>query len=129
MNATIIETTLCSQFSDFQSGPLSQTQSAGATGSRKAIWAGRILSGLGVLFLTFDAAMKIFAVPAAVQGTIELGYPANVLLGLGIVQLVCLALYLIPRTAPLVSKGTARPGWSVLAMAWRSAVISLASIS
>ena len=69
--------------------------------TRKAIWAGRILSGIAVLFLAFDAAMKILAVPAAVEGTTQLGYPASTLLGIGMVQLVCLALYLIPRTAPL----------------------------
>jgi DoxX-like family len=71
------------------------------TRTRKAIWAGRILSGIAALFLAFDAAMKILAVPAAVEGTTQLGYPASRLLGIGMVQLVCLALYLIPRTAPL----------------------------
>jgi hypothetical protein len=71
------------------------------TRTRKAIWAGRILSGIAVLFLAFDAAMKILAVPAAVECTTQLGYPASTLLGIGVVQLVCLALYLIPRTAPL----------------------------
>ncbi len=39
--------------------------------------------------------------PAAVQGSIELGYPESVVFGLGIVLLVCLALYLVPRTAVL----------------------------
>ena len=62
---------------------------------------GRIVSGLAVLFLAFDAGMKLFAMPAAVEGTAQLGYPASALLGIGIVQLVCLALYLIPRTAVL----------------------------
>jgi hypothetical protein len=71
------------------------------TRTGKAIWAGRILSGIAALFLAFDAAMKILAVPAAVEGTTQLGYPASTLLGIGMVQLVCLALYLIPRTAPL----------------------------
>jgi len=72
----------------------------GAAG-KKAIWTGRIVSGLAVLFLAFDATLKIAAPPMAVEGTVQLGYPAGVLLGLGIVQVVCLALYLIPRTAPL----------------------------
>src|SRR5215813_13414941 len=72
-----------------------------ASRSQKAAWAGRVLSGIAVAFLALDASMKLPAVPAAVEGTVELGYPPNVLLGLGLVQLVCLALYLIPRTAPL----------------------------
>src|SRR5690349_3310425 len=62
---------------------------------------GRVLSGIAVLFLAMDAVMKVLQVPAAVKGTTELGYPAGVLLPLGIIQLVALALYLIPRTRVL----------------------------
>jgi DoxX-like family len=69
--------------------------------SKKAVWTGRVLSGLAVLFLLFDAGVKVLQHPMAVQGTVELGYPQGVLVTLGIVQLVCLALYLIPRTAAL----------------------------
>jgi hypothetical protein len=67
----------------------------------KAMWAGRILSGLAVLFLLFDATLKVLQLPAAMQGTRELGYPESVILGLGIVQLVCLVAYLVPRTSVL----------------------------
>jgi len=69
--------------------------------SKKAVWTGRVLSGLAVLFLLFDAGVKVLQHPMAVQGTVELGYPQGVLVTLGILQLVCLALYLIPRTAVL----------------------------
>ncbi|MDQ3281763.1 MAG: DoxX family protein [Acidobacteriota bacterium] len=69
--------------------------------SRAALWTGRVLFTLSVLFLAFDAAMKILQPAAAVAGTTQLGYSANVLLPLGIIQVVCLALYLIPRTAVL----------------------------
>jgi hypothetical protein len=65
------------------------------------VWTGRVLSGIAVLFLAMDATMKVMQIPAAVKGTTELGYPAGVLLPLGIIQLVCLALYLIPRTRVL----------------------------
>ncbi len=69
--------------------------------SRKALWTGRILSGIAVLFLAFDAAMKLFAMAPAVETTGQLGYPASTLLPIGIIQVVCLVLYLIPRTALL----------------------------
>jgi len=69
--------------------------------SRKAVWTGRVLSGLAVLFLLFDAGVKVLEHPMAVQGTAELGYPQAVIFGLGILQLVCLAVYLVPRTAAL----------------------------
>ena len=67
----------------------------------KQLWIGRVLTAVAVLFLLFDASMKVLRVPAAVEGTAELGYPASVLLPLGAIQLICLALYLIPRTAVL----------------------------
>ncbi len=69
--------------------------------SRKAVWTGRVLSGLAVLFLLFDAGVKVLEHPMAVQGTAELGYPQAVIFGLGTLQLVCLAVYLVPRTAAL----------------------------
>ena len=62
---------------------------------------GRLLSGLAVLFLSFDAAVKILALPAAVEGTTQLGYPATALTGIGVLQLLCLVAYVVPRTAVL----------------------------
>src|SRR5215208_6346213 len=69
--------------------------------SARARWAGRVISGVAVLFMAFDAVMKVFQVPAAVEGTTQLGYPASVLVGIGIVQVACLVVYLVQRTAPL----------------------------
>ena len=63
------------------------------------IWAGRIMSGLVALFLLFDSVLKVMKLPVAVEGTTQLGYPEHVVVGIGIVQLVCLVVYLIPRTA------------------------------
>ena len=69
--------------------------------STAQVWAGRIVSGLAVLFLLFDASMKVLRLPVAVEGTVQLGYPADVLVPLGIIQMGCLILYLIPRISPL----------------------------
>lgn len=65
----------------------------------KTIWVGRILSGLAVLFLLFDAVFKLLRHPAAVEGTAQLGYPVSVIFALGVLQVVCLVLYLVPRTS------------------------------
>ena len=67
--------------------------------SRAQLWAGRILSGIAVLFLLFDAIGKLLQPIEAVKGTVELGWSVDVLVTLGIIQFVCLALYLIPRTS------------------------------
>ena len=78
--------------------PRGRTANAAPTRAR---WAGRALSGLAVLFLTFDVTIKLLAAKEAVDGTVALGWQAHHLPILGTIQLVCLALYLLPRTAPL----------------------------
>jgi hypothetical protein len=69
--------------------------SSGAAGR----WTGRTLSGLAVLFLAFDAAVKLTTVPEAVKATAELGYSLAVMPVLAALELLCLVLYLVPRTA------------------------------
>src|SRR5262245_46092540 len=69
--------------------------------SSRQLWAGRVLSGLGVLFLAFDASMKLLQLAPAVEGTVQLGYPASVILPLGVIQAICLIVYLVPRTSVL----------------------------
>jgi len=69
--------------------------------SRKQIITGRVLSGLAVLFLLFDAVGKLVRPVQVVEGTTQLGWPAGVILPLGIVQVVLLILYLFPRTSVL----------------------------
>lgn len=69
--------------------------------SPRQIWTGRVLTGLAVLFLLFDAIGKLMRPAAVVEGTTQLGWPVSVILPLGIVQVVCLILYLYPRTSVL----------------------------
>jgi hypothetical protein len=75
--------------------------SPSAAFSRKAIWTGRVLTGLAAAFLAFDGTFKLFMSPEAIKGTMELGWPPSVIPGLGVLQLILLALYLVPRTAVL----------------------------
>lgn len=70
-------------------------------GSTRTRWTGRILSGLAVLFLLFDMSIKFSGAKEAVDGTVQLGWQPHHLPILGAIQLVCLVLYLVPRTAPL----------------------------
>ena len=68
--------------------------------SKKRLWAGRIVSALTVVFLLVDGVMKVMKAPVAVQGSIQLGYPENVV-PVGILLLVCTLLYVIPSTSIL----------------------------
>jgi hypothetical protein len=60
---------------------------------------GLVLSGVVSMLLMMDASMKVMQVPEAIQGTRQLGYPVGMIVPLGLIQLVCLALYIIPRSA------------------------------
>lgn len=71
------------------------------TVSRRNIWAGRILSGIPVLFLLFDAVGKLLKLQPVVEGTVSLGYSENVIVPLGILLLICVVLYVIPLTSIL----------------------------
>lgn len=78
-----------------------QSAARGAPTSRRALWAGRLLGGLPALFLLADSAGKLAKLTPVVEGTVKLGYPESVLIGLGIVLLSSTVLYLIPRTSVL----------------------------
>ena len=69
--------------------------------SKTSLWAGRVFSGLVVLFMLFDSSIKLMKLAPAVEGTAKLGYPVNVVLSIGIVLFVCTVLYAIPRTSIL----------------------------
>jgi hypothetical protein len=62
---------------------------------------GWILSGLMILFLLFDSISKIALEQHVVQATTEIGYPLAAIRPLGIICLICTALYAVPRTAVL----------------------------
>jgi len=69
--------------------------------SKKALWAGWIISVLPVLMLTMSGVMKLLKPPFVVEGSTKLGWDESLILALGITELTCTILYLIPRTAVL----------------------------
>ena len=72
-----------------------------APASGAALWTGRILSGLVVVFLLFDGAIKVVEMDVVKQTLAELGYPADIAFGLGMLTLAIGVLYAIPRTSVL----------------------------
>lgn len=69
--------------------------------SKGQLWAGRVLSAFAVLFLIMDTVMKLMQAAVAVETTQQLGYPAHLVIVIGWIEVVLLALYLIPRTSVL----------------------------
>jgi len=71
------------------------------TQGRGRLWTGRVLSGLALAFLAFDTVGKLLQIAPVIEGTTELGYPAHSVLTIGLIQLACVLLYAVPRTAAL----------------------------
>ncbi len=74
-------------------------QAAIGSHSKKALWSGRVISGLAVLFLLFDSLTKIMLVAPVVKASAQLGYPVSLLPVVGAILLVCTVVYAYPRTA------------------------------
>ena len=69
--------------------------------SKVMLWSGRIISALPVLALTLSAIMKLMKPAPVVEGFAKLGYDDSLALGLGIVEIVCTVIYIIPQTSVL----------------------------
>ena len=84
---------------------ISQTACISETGpvSPGALWTGRVLSGLIVLFMIFDGVIKLPPLDVVTQAMTPLGWPSDpsVARMLGIVGLISTALYALPRTSAL----------------------------
>lgn len=69
--------------------------------SKGRLWLGWILSVGPALLLILDGVMKLVKPETVVKGTMALGYPESVIVPLGVILLVCTALYVLPRTSAL----------------------------
>jgi hypothetical protein len=69
--------------------------------SKRMLWPGRVISALVVLFLVFDSVIKFIKPAPVVEAFAHLGLPVSLAVSLGILLLICTALYAIPRTSIL----------------------------
>jgi hypothetical protein len=69
--------------------------------SRVAFWVGWVVSALPAFALIMSASMKLARVPAVEEGFKKFGYSQHLIVVLGVIELSCAILYLIPRTAVL----------------------------
>lgn len=77
------------------------SSSAAPAVSKPALWGGRILSALPVLGLLASGIMKLTQSGMVVKEFARLGYTPGVILPLGIVEVACVVLYVIPQTSYL----------------------------
>ena len=81
--------------------PYAEPATSAPVPSRKLIWVGRVITAIPVLMLLMSGVMKVMRVPMVVDGFAKMGYPANTVVPIGIVEIACTVLYVIPRTAVL----------------------------
>jgi hypothetical protein len=66
------------------------------------VWTGRVLSGLFVLFmLVASVAPKLLGMQVADDTMRQLGWPDGYVLMIGVIELVCVLLYVFPKTSVL----------------------------
>lgn len=80
---------------------LEAPQMRAAPVSTRMLWAGRVISAIPVLMLLLSAAMKFARPVDVVEGFARMGYPERLAIPLGILELACTLLYIVPRTAVL----------------------------
>ena len=66
-----------------------------------ALWAGRIISSLVVLFMMFDGVTKLMRVEPVLKAAAQLGFSVQEIVGIGIIAPICSLIYAIPQTSLL----------------------------
>jgi hypothetical protein len=59
------------------------------------------MTALPVLFLLFDSVIKLIRIDPVAQSFAQLGYPVHLAVAIGVIELVCLAAYVVPRSSVL----------------------------
>jgi len=62
---------------------------------------GYALTGAFTLFMLFDVGIKLMRHPMVEETMRQLGFPGGLDVSIGVIEAVCLVLYLVPRTAVL----------------------------
>jgi DoxX-like family len=66
--------------------------------SKGMLWTGRIISGLAALLFVFDGVGHLMKPAPVVEAFARLGYPLSASVGIGLLLLVCTAVYVTPKT-------------------------------
>lgn len=69
--------------------------------SKASKWAGRILTAMVTLILLGSGVAKIAGAPKMVDPLVHAGIPRTAIVPIALLELLCLAVYLIPRTTGL----------------------------
>jgi len=71
-------------------------QSEAGPVSKTMLWTGRIMSAIPVLLTLLGAVMKVLKAAPAMEGMARAGFSEKLIVAIGILELVCVAVYVIP---------------------------------
>ncbi len=69
--------------------------------SKPMLWTSRVMSALPVLLVLLGSVMKLMKLPAVIEAFARSGVPEKLIVPVGLIELTCVVVYLIPRTAVL----------------------------
>jgi DoxX-like family len=70
-----------------------------STVSKTALWVGRVMSALPVLMVLFGSILKLMKTASVIEGFARYGLPERLVVPVGVIELICVIVYVIPRTA------------------------------
>jgi hypothetical protein len=70
-------------------------------GGKRGLWVGRVVSAIPVLMLVMSGAFKLVGGEEMAKNWVHLGYPPSLGVPIGVTELLCALLYVIPRTSVL----------------------------
>ena len=69
--------------------------------SRAAVWTGRVMSALPILLVLFGSVMKLMKTASVIEGFAHAGLPEKLIIPVGLIELICVLVYVIPQTSVL----------------------------
>ena len=66
--------------------------------SKPMLWTGRVMSAIVVLLTGFGSIVKLLKVAGVIEGMAKAGYPEHLVRPVGVIEMICIVVYLIPRT-------------------------------
>ena len=69
--------------------------------SRGVLWTSRLLSAMPVLFVLLGSVLKLMKTASVIQGFAQAGVPARLIVPVGLIELTCVVVYLVPSTSVL----------------------------
>jgi hypothetical protein len=69
--------------------------------SKGVLWTSRLLSAIPVLLVLLGSVMKLMKLASVMQASAQAGLPERLIVPVGLIELTCVILYLVPSTSVL----------------------------